>query len=108
MSQPSTEKSETIFESVKAIEADCRTVEGIAEYKVYVEENSISDDIAEGAGIRRWVEHAVENHLERELSKEGHDVVCHARASDITEDRAVTDADLESSVSVYSVWAKFR
>jgi hypothetical protein len=97
--------TESLVERIDGIEIESTEISGIAEVGVYIDESELPDEIDQ---IRSWVEHAVEDDLERELSEAGHSIRCQARASDVTEDDPVLNSDLGPSESRYSVWVRFE
>lgn len=96
---------ESIVESVDGIRVDSAEISGRAEIEVCIDESELPDELDQ---TRSWVENAVEDYLQRELSESGYDISCQARASDITEDYPILYSDLDSTESKYSVWVQFQ
>jgi hypothetical protein len=94
-----------IVESVDGIRVDSAEISGSAEIEVCIDESDLPDEVNQ---IRSWIESAVEDYLERELSESGYDISCQARASDITEDYPILYSDLDPTESKYSVWVQFQ
>jgi predicted AAA+ superfamily ATPase len=97
--------TETIVERVDGIRVDSAEISGIAEVEAYIDETELPDEIDE---VRSWLENAVEDYIEKELSQAGHRVYCEARASDITDDDPILHPDIGPNESKYSVWVQFQ